>query len=267
MKMNCPLCNSNQKIKKVLSECEVSICEICTLNFIESKQDDEYYNGFHEHFDLSNSKIDELRNKQYEIHAKHLQNTVKEGRILDVGCSSGELLGRISKKEFELVGIDPDKSAIDNAIKDYPQIKFHNVDLINFDTELIFDAFVFRGTFQYLSHDLSASLKKIREIGRKGSKIIIYSLPNSDSIIYKILGDRWHMFHKLEHTLIFNRNSFINMCKIYNFEMVECSYPYLETPYANLEQDYEDLINLIKNDSKKSFPFWGNIMQVVLKLN
>jgi len=192
---------------------------------------------------------------------------IKNSKILDVGCSTGELLGRISKNNFELVGIDPDKSAIEVARTNHPEIEFENTDLTNYSTESRFDAFVFRGTFQYLSYDLRSSLSKIKKIGKKDSKIIIYSLPNSDSIIYKILGDKWHMFHKLEHTLIFNRNSFLNLCKIYNFEMVECTYPYLETPYANIEQDYENLIKLIKNEHEKSFPFWGNIMQVVLKIN
>ena len=266
--MNCPLCNSNNKQNKKLSNSQISICNDCSLNFIESKQDDNYYDGFCENFDLTDSKIDKLRDKQYELHTKYIQKIIPKGKILDVGCSSGELLKRISKEgNYELVGIDPDKKAIKNAQDKNKKIKFFESDLIKFDLENNFDAFVFRGTFQYLSYDLIKSLKKMRTIGKQNAKIIILSLPNSDSILYKILGDNWHMFHKLEHTLIFNRKSFLKLCDIFNFKLVECTYPYMETPYANPEKDSQDLIDLIKLNKEKSFPFWGNLMQVVLEIN
>ena len=93
----------------------------------------------------------------------------------------------------------------------------------------------------------------------------MYSIPNSDSILYHILGDKRHMFNKLEHTLIFNRNSILKLCELFNYKPIEISFPYLETPYSNVEEDYNSLINLIKKNETKSFPFWGNIMQIILE--
>ncbi len=266
--MNCPLCNSDNKRERKLSNSNVSICNECSLNFIETKQEDEYYDGFCERFDLTDSKIDKLREIQYDLHAKYVQKIIPKGKILDIGCSSGELLKRISLNgNYQLVGIDPDKKAINIAQKKYNKIKFFESDLIRFNLENNFDGFIFRGTFQYLSYDLITSLKKIKSIGKPKSKIIILSLPNSDSILYKILGDKWHMYHELEHTLIFNRKCFLKLCDIFNFNLLECSYPYMDTPYANPENDSQDLINLIKFNKEKSFPFCGNIMQIILEIN
>jgi len=145
------------------------------------------------------------------------------------------------------------------------KFNFFDCDLVNFDTEIKFDCIIFRGTFQYLSTDLCKSMKKLNQICSKNSKIIILSLPNSDSFLYKILKNKWHLFHKLEHTLIFNRKSLYKLCEIYGYRIIELSYPYLETPYANITEDYENLIKLILDKKQISFPFWGNIIQVVLE--
>ena len=57
----------------------------------------------------------------------------------------------------------------------------------------------------------------------------------------------------------------MKLCEIYNYKICECSYPYLETPYANPAENYKNLIQLIKGKKNNSFPFWGNIMQIVLE--
>ncbi len=75
------------------------------------------------------------------------------------------------------------------------------------------------------------------------------------------------MLHKLEHTIIFTRLSILKLCEIFDYKLIELSYPYLETPYANLKKDYENLIDIIHNKKTNSFPFWGNIFQAVLEKN
>ena len=147
------------------------------------------------------------------------------------------------------------------------EINFFKTNLINWNTNLKFDCIIFRGSFQFLGKDLNNHMEKISNICSNKSKIIVYSLPNSDSILYHILKDKWHLFDRFSHTLIFNRNSIMYLAKKFDYNVVECSYPYLETPYANITKDYEKLKKLIKFGKNESFPFWGNIMQVVLEKN
>ena len=108
-------------------------------------------------------------------------------------------------------------------------------------------------------------MKKISKIGSDKLKIVIYSLPNSESVLYYYLKDKWNLFDKKSHTLIFNKNSITKMCDIYKYKIYEFSYPYLETAYANLENDYQSLMELIKEGKKDSFPFRGNVMQIILE--
>jgi len=239
----------------------------CSLQYLDEQQSRKYYQKYHEHFDLSNSEIDKLRKIQYSIHAEHLQKIISKGFILDVGCSSGELLSTLKNKpNYHLYGIDPDEQAISIGQKKFgPEIQFSSCYLTEYETDVKFDCFVFRGTFQYLGPNLRTTLKKIEKISSKNSKIVMYSIPNSDSFLYYILGEKWHMFHSLEHTLIFNKKSILKLCEIFNYKPIEISYPYLDTPYANLKENYESLIKLIQGSETKSFPFWGNILQVVLE--
>ncbi len=267
--MICPLCNSKkiQEIKMQL--CKIYQCNYCFLQFFSDNKYDKDKNYLKKYGESRSDKsvLSKLRQVQYSIDAKHLKKNVLKGNVLDVGCSTGEFLSKLCKdSKLHLYGIDTDKDAISIAKnKSESSIDFINTDLINYQTNLKFDCIVFRGSFQFLGHDLKETLEKISKIGSKNCKIIIYSLPNSDSILYYLLKDNWHLFDKFSHTLIFNRISIMKLCELYNYKIHELSYPYLETPYANRIENYENLIQLIEGKKKNSFPFWGNIMQIVLE--
>jgi len=267
--MICPLCDSMKFQKVKIDTCRVYKCNQCSLQYIDNKEYNKNNNYLKNYNKLrkENSISSKLRQIQYSLDVKHLRKIVLKGNILDVGCSTGGFLDKLSKvSDFHLYGIDIDEDAIAIAKKKHDsRINFTNTDLINYQTSVKFDCIVFRGSFQFLGYELKETLNKISELSSEHIKIIIYSLPNSDSILYYLLKDDWHLFDKLSHTLIFNRVSIIKLCELYNYKIQECSYPYLETPYANYKKDYESLIQLIRNEKKKSFPFWGNIMQVVLE--
>lgn len=267
--MNCPLCESSDSHVLTMETSEVYQCNQCTLQYIDDKEfskKKDYLKNYKKSRD-ENSVLGKLRKIQYSLDAEHLQKFISKGKVLDVGCSTGEFLLNLSRNsKLQLYGIDLDKDAISLAKKRYGfKIQFFNCDLINYQTNLKYDCIVFRGSFQFLGSDLSKTLKKISKIFSENFRVIIYGLPNSDSILYYFLKDRWNLFDKLSHTLIFNRKSILKLCEIYNYKILEFSYPYLETPYANLKDDYESLIRLIRDGEKNSFPFYGNIMQIVLE--
>ena len=267
--MTCPLCNSREFQEIKMDLCKMYQCKRCSLQYINNKENrikSNYLKNYNE-LRKKDSTSSKLRKIQYSLDAKHLKKIVSKGNILDVGCSTGVFLDNLSKiSDLHLYGIDPDKDAIAITKKNCnSKINFTDTDLINYKTNLKFDCIVFRGSFQFLGYDLKGTLDKISELSSENVKIIIYSLPNSDSILYTLLKDKWHLFDEFSHTLIFNRISIIKLCEIFNYKIQEWSYPYLETPYANHIEDYEKLVQLIRDEKKKSFPFWGNIMQIVLE--
>ena len=69
-------------------------------------------------------------NKEYfKIIINYLKRYKSNLSILDVGCASGEFLRLLSKKKFDLTGIDFSKSLLDIAKKKVPNAKFEIVDI------------------------------------------------------------------------------------------------------------------------------------------
>ena len=161
------------------------------------------------------------------------------------------------------MGIDIDSSAIIKAKSKYSEVIFKNIDLLKINSNDSFDLILFRGTFQYLGEELQKSITHLKKLLSKNGKIIIFSLPSSDSLIYKLLGDKWSLFNP-EMPLIFNEKSLRFLCEQNSLTIDDLSYPYLEDIYSNIEEDYKELIKIINGKSKKSTPFWGAIMRVVL---
>jgi len=267
--MICPLCDSLNIEEITMNSCKINQCKKCTLQFINTEEYKKNQNYLKKYNNIrkEDSKLGKLREIQYSLDIKFLKKLNVRGNILDVGCSTGIFLNKLNKiPNLNLYGIDTDSNAIEVAKnKNTSKIRFTNTDLINYKINLKFDYIIFRGSFQFLGKDLKETLEKISKISSKNIKIIIYSLPNSDSVLYNLLKDNWHLFDKFSHSLIFNKNSIIEICKIYNYKIQEYSHPYLETPYANQSEDNKNLIQLIKGKKIKSFPFWGNIIQVVLE--
>lgn len=263
----CLLCSS-KSIKKIsFPSCIVNYCTKCTLQFIEnSGSTNNYFEKYKKQRSVQ-SKYSKLRDVQYDIDAKFLQQFVKSGRILDVGCSNGIFLNKLRRcGNYKLSGIDPDPTAIEMAKKNFSQIDFYNSNLLDFDTKIKFDCIVFRGSLQFLGSELKSSLKKLNSITKKNSKIIIYSLPNSDSFLYHLLKEKWNLFDPESHKLIFNTTSLRKLCKINNFQLINISYPYLDTAYSNVKKDYKTLFDSIQLGKPKNVPFWGNIIQTVLQI-
>lgn len=264
---NCPLCSSiNIKTKKLQKQ-KIEKCISCNLQFIKtSSQDTSYFKNYNK-FRNHNSSHFKLRLKQYEIDSNFLSNIISKGNILDVGCSDGIFLSKLNHVgTYNLFGIDPDEMAIKNAKKKFPKIKFKTSNLLEFESKIKFDAIVFRGSFQFLGSELQDTLKKLHRISKRKTKFFLFSLPNSDSFLYYLLQEKWNLFDEKSHKLIFNKFSIERLCKLYNFEIEHISYPYLDTPYANPLKDYKKIMKSIRFGNFVNVPFWGNMIQLVLKI-
>lgn len=271
MEIKCPLCFSTTYKSEIIGSTEVFQCLNCKLIFLHDQNNTRSYftNYYQRYRNDSNSVVSILRQKQYQIDARHFNRILCSGNVLDVGCSSGGFIFQLDKiGKYDFTGIDVDGSAIDLAssvASNKPNMNFICDDLLSCNFNKKFNAIIFRGSFQYLGEKLFESINFIKQSLLDGGKIIIYSLPNSKSLLYFLLKDNWNMFHPIEHKLIFNDDVLMFLAKQFNFIVKELSYPYLETPYANIDRDYKAVIDIIRNGSTISTPFWGNIIQCVLE--
>lgn len=264
MTSKCPLC---QTLNHPSREWHTLIysCKTCQLIYLgDLEPDHAYYRNYYTKFRNGRNNANELRDQQYKLDAIHFKRHLSQGRILDIGCSTGGFTNAVDPLgEFMFTGIDIDESAIREAQKKYTKdnFKFEFSDLISFQ-DVAYDALVFRGTFQYLGATLVPAMEKVKKLLKKDGKLFIYSLPNSDSFLFYILKEKWHLFHP-EHKLIFNRKCIEYLCQQFSFEILELSFPYVETVYADLKKDYETVKKILE-DGNQSTSFWGNLLQVVL---
>lgn len=268
--MNCPLCNNSSVTSVYIGSQLMHNCSTCQLQFVpETGHEAEYHKNYFERFRVNNEQMNELRLKQYEIDAAHFIKQINHGHILDIGCSRGTFMNILNEKgKFDkITGIDIDESAIKYATENnrHANLQYLATDLLSFNSHEQFDAVVFRGTLQYLGSNLSNSFEKIKTLLKKDGLIIVYSLPNADSFIFKLAGENWSLFNPKEHKLFFNESAINYLCRKFNLEIEELTYPYIGTPYENVSKDYNTVIDMIKNGTQSSPPFWGNIIQLTLR--
>lgn len=276
MNKNCPLCKKINHTFHEIGTHKVIECSNCNLNYILSENiefdETKYYSNYFEKLrsDFKNESYIK-RVEQTKIDAKHLNNISRKGNVLDIGCSTGEMISQLNSiGDYDFVGCDLDLSAIkyaSNKFNKFKNIKFINKNLLDINLNKKFDIIIFRGTLQYLAWDLIPTFNYLKRLLKKKGKIFIYSLPNSESFIYYILKDKWQMFDKNEHKTIFNRKALIYLEKKFKLKIIELSFPYLETPYCDLRNNYKTVIDIILNKSKNGTAFWGSTIQCVLENN
>jgi SAM-dependent methyltransferase len=267
----CILCDSVNVQSLNFNNIFIIKCNACEFQYIPNNNkylgEDFYSNYFTRRNAKKHTKLNELRKVQYKIDAKFLSSYIRHNsNILDVGCSSGGFLFEIHNQyslEF-LTGVDIDKSSIKEANRQYSDIaKFKNTNLLEVDSNEQFDLILFRGTFQYLDQDLHRSIQHIKRLLSKNGKIIIYSLPTTDSFIYYLLKNKWALFHP-EMSLMFNEESLRFLCEKYSLIIDDISYPYLEDVYADIDNNYKQVQKIISGESTMSTPFWGGVMRIVI---
>jgi SAM-dependent methyltransferase len=267
----CNICGSGNLQTLLYGDFSINKCNVCGFQYIPNNEkyigDGHFENYFDKRDAKENIVLNKLRMDQYKIDVEFLAKYISsESRILDVGCSSGIFSSEIYKQynpEY-ILGIDIDQSAIKFANENYAHIAdFKNIDLLRVEKNRKFDLIIFRGTFQYLDQALHESIKHLKELLTLDGKIILFSLPSTDSFVYYLLEEKWVLFHP-EMSLMFNEKSLNHLFNLYSFSIDRLDYPYIGDVYANMEHDYNQIKKIVLGSSEESTPFWGAIMRVVI---
>jgi len=272
LSIKCIVCNGENIQHLHYGFVSIDKCNNCGFQYIPNKEKYIGDNFFEEYFNRrsnpENLALNKLRKEQYKIDVDFLaQYASKESKILDVGCSSGEFLYEIYKKcnSNNMFGIDVDQSAINYANETYSHVaNFEKLDLLAVEKNMKFDLIVFRGTFQYLDRSLHSSIQHLQNLLAPNARIIIFSLPSTDSFVYYLLKERWALFHP-EMSLMFNQKSLNHLFSLYSLGIERLEYPYIEDIYSDIEHDYKQIERIVLGSSKESTPFWGALMRVVIK--
>jgi SAM-dependent methyltransferase len=201
---------------------------------------------------------DKLRLESFLSEKKLIENISDfNGKICDVGCSTGEFLTFIDWSG-EKFGMEISEFAIEIAEKH--GISFEK----NIETEInFFDVVIFRGTIQHLPHPFLFIEHAFRSL-KPGGFVVFLATPNSNSFIYKLKNTLPVLVPNLNF-YIPSDVTLINACKNFGFEFYSIEKPYLTSPYSNIFIDSLKFIKMVFSGSKPNFPWPGNMMNLIMK--
>lgn len=215
---NCPVCGSN-KINPLLTVKDHSVskeefiiwqCSNCSLRFTQDVPDEESIGKYYQSSDyISHTNTDKgLINKIYQRVRKHTLNqkadliigeTVKQGKILDVGAGIGAFLNTMKEKGWETIGIEPDEGARQQA-KNLFHLDLNETSVLQQLPANSFDAVALWHVLEHV-HQLHSYVERLKELLKANGKIFI-AVPNyesADSSIYKLYWAAYdvprHLYH------------------------------------------------------------------------
>ena len=131
----------------------------------------------------------------------------QRGRLLDVGCGSGDLLIALRADHWRAQGVEPQPQGAARA-RDA-----HGLDVLTGrfeDVELpasAFDAVVFSGVLEHL-YDPVAALRRARRLLAPGGLVAVLFLPMLGSPEARLLGQRWMALDLPRHVTHFEDTTF-----------------------------------------------------------
>lgn len=129
-----------------------------------------------------------------------------EGKIMDIGCGSGETLQLFKGLGWDVYGIEPNSYAVSVAIKNnLENVKLGTYKHLKFYKNNFFDAIRLYHVFEHID-DPNLCLKLIHQKLRKDGELII-GLPNYDSPHRRVFRSYWYNLDSPRHLYLFSVNT------------------------------------------------------------
>ncbi len=250
---------------------QCSDCSFVWMNpFCNNRGLSFYYRDYIGKRRLSDGKKMEQRAIQYQEDGRFLENFVKEGKLLDVGCNGGFFLASLSSG-FDKHGVEIDMHAVMYAREHH---RFGSqvlcVDLMEspYENES-FDVITMRGTIEHMPNPAGA-IEKISSLLKPGGYYYVTATPNVDSPAARIYREQWTLFHPVQHIYHFSPRTLSILCERFDLELIAESFPYEQTPYADVPNDVSAIIDAKRlreagESLPVSGPFWGSMMSLVFR--
>jgi 2-polyprenyl-3-methyl-5-hydroxy-6-metoxy-1,4-benzoquinol methylase len=215
---NCPVCDSSN-INPLLTVKDHSVsgedfviwqCSHCSLRFTQDVPGEEsiarYYQSseYISHSNTSRGLINKLYQgvRNYTLNQKAdliISQTVKQGKILDLGAGIGAFLNTMKEKGWEIRGIEPDEGARQQA-KNLFNLELAQTSTLKELPSNSFDAITLWHVLEHV-HQLHSYVEQLKNLLKPKGKIFI-AVPNYESLdssIYKLYWAAYdvprHLYH------------------------------------------------------------------------
>jgi 2-polyprenyl-3-methyl-5-hydroxy-6-metoxy-1,4-benzoquinol methylase len=225
---NCPICNGTDFVPFVScvdhtvsrETFQIVKCTTCGFRFTNPRPEPDELGKFYESEDYishSNTKkgfvnrvYQQVRKytllKKLQLISKHKRT----GKILDIGCGTGEFLNTCQLAKWETTGIEPSDNARNQAINNYGLNVLKESELEN----LISGSFDVITMWHVLEHvpELNKRMKDLERLISKGGMILI-AVPNPNSFDAKHYKENWAAYDLPRHLYHFTPKDIETLCK------------------------------------------------------
>jgi 2-polyprenyl-3-methyl-5-hydroxy-6-metoxy-1,4-benzoquinol methylase len=203
---------------------------------------------------------------------KKIMSFKKNGRILDVGCGDGEFLRYFKERGWEAYGVDVSETSCMLARRKLGQNIF-NCELkdCRFPPNY-FDVITLNHVLEHML-DPNEELIELRRI-LKNNGILFLSVPNIDSLQFKISEKYWLHLDLPRHVYHYSPASIKNLLERDKFEIIKLTFPLFDSPldmYYSLKdrfssgyQKFRKILSpfFLIASSIKIIPQWRGTMEI-----
>lgn len=145
----------------------------------------------------------------------------QKGRILDVGCGTGDLLAVCEKRGWKVKGVEPNAKARKLAIKklSYDQLIVSDITKLKMEDKHSFDVITMWHVLEHVPN-LSEYIKTLKSLLAPGGCLFV-AVPNYKSYDAKKYKEFWAAYDVPRHLWHFSQNSIRYFFGENNFEVVD----------------------------------------------
>lgn len=246
----CPVCHSSE-INPLLTVKDHSVskqefvvwqCAHCSLRFTQDVPDEDsigpYYSSpdYISHSNTNKGAINQLYQKvrNYTLDQKAgliIGQTVREGKVLDIGAGIGAFLNTMKRKGWEVTGVEPDESARKQAF-DLFGLSLHEPGLLKELPPASFDAITLWHVLEHV-HQLHHYIEELKTLLKPQGKIFI-AVPNYNSVDSSIYRSYWAAYDVPRHLYHFTPKSMDVLVKQHGLRITSQKPMWFDSFYISL---------------------------------
>ena len=232
---SCPICGSESHKKHVEGKDHnvsgrlftITECLGCGFRFTNPRPKEEYIYKYYQSKDyISHSSTKKgIINKVYHLvrfYQFYKKRSIirrvsnkKTGKILDIGCGTGDFLKYMASSGWEADGVETDKGAKRVAEKKLGKKIEEKLDLINEENK--YDVISMWHVLEHV-YNVEDYLKKINKLLKKGG-VLVVGVPNCASYDAKKYKENWVAYDLPIHLSHFQKNNIKELAKKSSFTL------------------------------------------------
>ncbi len=210
--MKCIICLSEVELFTSSKGFSIFKCKNCGFGFTK----DLKLHASNYHRDDTYISEENLFRNIFEKRVNIISRFISQGKVLEVGCSTGLMLSLFKDKGWQVLGVEISKKSAEKALQLGIKVETKSFEDINFNEK--FDLIIFNHTLEHLDDPKGVIKKAVSLLNKEG--ILYIDLPNFGGLSANLQKGNWPLLLPSEHLWHFTYLSLKKILKENNTKIV-----------------------------------------------